>query len=94
MSPWTDGDTDYCVEDTEDGFKLYVWHERWQFFRSSAAIEKTGLKALYVIADEIAEERKKPIEEIVERKVKSDTGRTFWGVTSWSAVVRVFWKKG
>jgi hypothetical protein len=92
MTPWTDGDTSYCVEDTEDGFKLYIWHERFQFFRSSATIEKTGKQAMYNIADEIAEKRKRKIEELSDRKIKSDVGRTFWAVTSWSAMARVFWK--
>lgn len=92
MTLWSDGDTLYKTVDTEDGFKLYVWHERFQFFRSSAAIERTGIRALLNIADEISEERKKPIEEIVERKIRTDIGRTFWAMTSWSGVARVYWK--
>lgn len=93
MKPWTDGYSSYKVEDTDSGFKLYVWHEKMQCFKSSAAIEKSGKAAMYNIADEVAEERKRPIEEIVERKVKFNIGRTFWTITSWSAVVNVLWKK-
>jgi hypothetical protein len=93
MKLWSDGATEYAVEDTEDGFNLSLFHSRWQFFRSSAAIEKTGKEAMYAIADEVAAERKRPIGDISDRRIKSNMGRTFWGTTSWAAMVRVLWKE-
>ena len=93
MTEWRDGDTEYAFDEHDDGFTLYVFHSRFQFFKSSERIAATGRDALEAIAEEIAEENNKEIEPIKKSKIKSEIGRSGWDVTSWSAMVRVYYKK-
>jgi hypothetical protein len=88
-----DGNTEYLIEDHSDGFTASVFYRRFQLFKSSDNIREAGKSALFAVVHEKADSVGKAIEPIDETRLKANIGRTFWGTTSWSGQVRVFWKK-
>lgn len=88
-----DENTEYRVEEQEDGFTLYFWYERFIAFGSQKQTAELGKAKLLNIAYELADERRKEIKTVNEQRIKSNTGKTFWDISSWSAMVKVFWKK-
>jgi hypothetical protein len=88
-----DDRTDYRVENAEDGFTLYVWYQHYQAFKSTKNIVEEGKQALCNVAFAVSDKCKKPIEQVNEQRIKYDVGRTFWGITSYSATVKCFYKK-
>lgn len=84
--------TEYCVEDQPDGFTAYVWYGRYQFASWGARIAEEGKAKLLLVVKETSENREKPIRNVDELSITSNVGRNFWGTTSWSGMVRCYYR--
>jgi hypothetical protein len=88
-----DKSTEYCVEDADDGFTLFVYHKRYQMFGNDSLLSASGMEAAETIAQKEANARSKFIQDLDAKPVKANTGRDAAGNSSWSAVIRVLYKK-
>jgi hypothetical protein len=90
-----DKDTEYGIEQTEDGFGITVYYSRYQFIPESDALAMACKSQLTSIAWEYAEKVGKEIEPINEQRIRISMGRNgFTGITSCQAFAVVKWKKG
>ena len=74
-----DKNTLYRVDDQEDGFTITVSYSRYQFIPESEAVTMAGKSALLSIAYDVADSRRRPIEQINEQRIKMSLG-FFWFV--------------
>ncbi len=81
-----DRDTEYAVEDREDGFSITVYYSRYQFIPESSAVATACKNQLTAIAWEYAENKGKEIEPINEQRIRISMGRNgLTGITSCQA---------
>lgn len=89
-----DKDTEYSIEDRQDGFYLSVYYSRYQFVPESSAVATACKQALTALAWEIAEKKDKQIDPVNEQRIRISMGRNgFSGITSCQASVDVKWKQ-
>lgn len=83
-----DHNTEYTIQDKDNGFTLTVYYERYQFIPESDSVLQACKSNLTAIAYEIAEARGKKIKPINEQRIKVSMGRNgLTGITSCSASV-------
>lgn len=89
-----DKNTEYRVDDENDGFTITVIYTRYQFIPESDAVAMAGKSALLSIAHDVADERGRPIEQINEQRIRMSMGRNgLSGITTWSGTVKAFYRK-
>lgn len=89
-----DRDTEYTIEQMNDGFAITVLYSKYQFVPESDAIALSCKQAITTIAYEYADKNGRKIEPINEQRIKLSTGRNgLSGVTSCSANAVVEWKR-
>jgi hypothetical protein len=82
--------TEYAVEDTQAGFKLYVTYRRYQFIPESSAVNEARTSELLSLAHDIVAERGKALQPINEQRIRKSMGRNgVTGINSWSGMVTV-----
>ena len=85
-----DKDTEYSVEDNQNGFVLSIFYERYQFTPESTSVAASCKSALTSLAWEIAQKKGRDIQQINDQQIKLSMGRNgFTGITSCSASVPV-----
>ncbi len=85
-----DKDTEYRIDDIENGFTINIYYSRYQMFPESSVVAASCKSALTSIAYEYAEAKGKKIKPINEQRIKISMGRSeFTGITSCSAMVKV-----
>jgi len=90
-----DKDTEYGIEQREDGFGITVYYSRYQFIPESDAVTVACKSQLTSIAWEYADKVGKEIEPINEQRIRISMGRNgFTGITSCQAFALVKWKEG
>jgi len=88
-----DRDTEYAVQDSDDGFGLTVYYSRYQFIPESSAVATACKSMLTSIAWEYAEKKNRTIMPINEQKIRLSMGRNgLSGITSCQAFVTVNYK--
>ena len=88
-----DKDTEYRVDDEENGFKVTVYYARYQFMPESDVVASAGKSALLHIALEEAKTRGHEIQKINEQEIQMSMGRNgLSGITSYSGVVVVHYE--
>ena len=81
-----DKDTEYGVQETDDGFGITVYYSRYQFIPESDAVATACKSQLTAIAYEYAENKGKEIEPINEQRIRLSMGRNgLSGITSCQA---------
>ena len=81
-----DKDTEYGLEERDDGFAITVYYSRYQFIPESDALAVACKSMLTAIAHEVADGRGKPINQINEQKIRLSFGRNgISGITSCQA---------
>jgi hypothetical protein len=81
-----DKDTEYGLEERDDGFAITVLYSRYQYFPESDALGDACKSMLTAIAHEVADGRGKPINQINEQKIRLSFGRNgITGITSCQA---------
>jgi len=89
-----DRDTEYSIEETEDGFTVTVYYSRYQFWPESPAVATACKSQLTAIAWDQSEKKGKAIEPINEQRIRISMGRNILtGITSCQAHAIVKWKK-
>jgi len=89
-----DKDTEYGVEQNDDGFSIVLYYSRYQFIPESSAVATACKSNITAIAYEYADSKKKEIEPINEQRIKISMGRNgFSGITSCQATAVVKWKQ-
>jgi hypothetical protein len=90
-----DKDTEYGIEDREDGFGITVFYSRYQFIPESDAVATACKSQLTAIAWEHSDKLGKPIENVNEQRIRISMGRNgISGITSCQATAIVNWKQG
>lgn len=85
-----DKDTEYGIEEQEDGFSINVYYSRYQFIPESEAVATACKSQLTAIAWEEADKRGRKIEPINEQRIRISMGRNgFSGITSCQATAIV-----
>lgn len=85
-----DENTKYRIDEMEEGFKLSVLYEKYQFAKDRDSVADDGFERLQSIAMEIACERGKKIKQLDRDFIKIGTGRDWLkGVTSWAGIAKV-----
>jgi hypothetical protein len=85
-----DKDTEYGIEEREDGFSITVYYSRYQFIPESDAVATACKSQLTAIAWEEADKRGRKIEPINEQRIRISMGRNgFSGITSCQATAIV-----
>ena len=85
-----DHNTEYTIQEKDDGFTLTLYYERYQFIPESDSVLQACKSNLTAIAYEVAENKGKKIKPINEQRIKISMGRNgFTGITSCSASVPV-----
>ena len=88
-----DKDTEYGIEDGEDGFGITVYYSRYQFIPESDAVATACKSQLTAIAWEHADNAGKEIEPVNEQRIRISMGRNgISGITSCQANAIVKWK--
>jgi hypothetical protein len=88
-----DKDTEYNVENREDGFGITVYYSRYQFIPESEAVATACKSQLTAIAWEYSDKISKNINPINEQRIRISMGRNgFTGVTSCQASALVTWE--
>ncbi len=88
-----DKDTQYGIEDREDGFAITVYYSRYQFIPESSAVATACKSQLTAIAWEHSDNVGKDIEPINEQRIRISMGRNgVSGITSCQANAIVKWK--
>lgn len=81
-----DKDTEYGVQETNDGFSITVYYSRYQFIPESDAVATACKSQLTAIAYEYAENNGREIEPINEQRIRISMGRNgLSGITSCQA---------
>lgn len=89
-----DKDTEYAIEEREDGFSITVYYSRYQFIPESGAVATACKSMLTSLAWEIADKKGKEIEQINEQQIRISMGRNgITGITSCQAYAIAKWKK-
>ena len=89
-----DKDTEYGIEERDDGFAITVYYSRYQFIPESAAVAIACKSQLTTIAWEHSDSVGKEIEPVNEQRIRISMGRNgFTGITSCQANAVVKWKK-
>jgi len=89
-----DKDTEFGIEEREDGFGITVFYSRYQLIPESDAVAKACQSQLTAIAWEHADKLGRPIEQVNEQRIRISMGRNgFTGITSCQASTIVSWKK-
>ncbi len=87
-----DKDTEYGVEENNNGFALTVYYSRYQFIPESDALATACRSALTSIAWEISDKKGKKIEPLNEQRIRISLGRNgFSGITSCQAFATINW---
>lgn len=87
-----DKDTEYGVEESENGFGITVYYSRYQFIPESDAVATACKSQLTAIAWEYAESVGKEIIPVNEQRIRISMGRNgFSGITSCQATAIVKW---
>ena len=90
-----DKDTEYGIEDRENGFAITVYYSRYQFFPESDALAIACKSQLTALAWEHAENIGKEIEPINEQRIRVSMGRNgLSAITSCQANATAKWKQG
>lgn len=88
-----DRDTEYAIENRDDGFAITVYYSRCQFIPESSAVATACKFALTALAHEVAEKGGHQIEPIDEQRIRLSMGRNgFTGITSCSAQAVTKWR--
>jgi len=88
-----DKDTEYGIENRDDGFGITVYYSRYQFIPESDAVATACKSQLTSIAWEHSDKAGKPIEPVNEQRIRISMGRNgISGITSCQATVIVKWK--
>lgn len=88
-----DKDTQYSVQNTDDGFILAVYCTKFQFVEQAEVVVEMCRSALTAIAWEISDKSNRPIEPPDNQRILFSTGRNeFTGVTSCHGTLKVFWE--
>ncbi|MEZ8187550.1 hypothetical protein ACED29_17215 [Shewanella sp. 5S214] len=88
-----DKDTEYGIEDREDGFGITVYYSRYQFIPESDAVATACKSQLTAIAWEHSDKVGKPIANVNEQRIRISMGRNgISGITSCQATAIVNWK--
>ena len=88
-----DKDTEYGIENRDDGFGITVYYSRYQFIPESDAVATACKSQLTAIAWEHSDKAGKPIEPVNEQRIRISMGRNgFSGITSCQATAAVKWK--
>lgn len=89
-----DKDTEYGIEERDDGFMITVYYSRYQFIPESDAVATACRSQLTAIAWDHSDDKGHKIEPINEQRVRISMGRNgFSGITSCQASVVVKWAK-
>lgn len=87
-----DKDTEYGIENREDGFSITVYYSRYQFVPESSAVAMACKSQLTAIAWEHADNQGKKIEPVNEQRIRISMGRNgISGITSCQANTIVKW---
>ena len=87
-----DKDTEYNVDERENGFVVTVYYSRYQFIPESDAVALACKQALTAIAHEVAERKGQRIEPVNEQRIRISMGRNgLSGITSCSATGPAIW---
>jgi hypothetical protein len=88
-----DDDTEYAVEQTANGFNIYVNYSRHQYFPETNIVVASCKSALTSIAYEYADQKGRQIMPINEQRIKISTGRNgMSGMTSCSSMAVIEWQ--
>ncbi|MDA9260909.1 hypothetical protein N9P58_03475 [Puniceicoccaceae bacterium] len=88
-----DKDTTYRVDERDDGFTITMYYSRYQFIPESAAVSMAAKSNLTSICYEVADSKGIEIKPINEQRIKMSMGRNgLSGITSWTGVVKAFYK--
>lgn len=88
-----DKDTEYRIEEAQDGFTVTVYYSRYQFIPETSATFEACKSALTNIAYDHADHIGKPIEQINEQRIRVSSGRNgLTGITSCSATTSAKFK--
>jgi hypothetical protein len=88
-----DKDTEYRIDESEDGFTVTVYYSRYQFIPESGAVVTACKSALTSLAHEHAEAKGKTILPVNDQRIKLSMGRNgFTGITSCSATVKTLYR--
>lgn len=88
-----DKDTEYGIDEREDGFGITVYYSRYQFIPESDAVATACKSQLTAIAWEHSDKVGKPIENVNEQRIRISMGRNgISGITSCQATAIVKWK--
>ncbi|EKO3833989.1 hypothetical protein NTH52_005016 [Vibrio harveyi] len=89
-----DKDTEYGIEEREDGFGITVYYSRYQFIPESDALAEACKSQLTAIAWDHADNVSREIEPLNEQRIRISMGRNgLTGVTSCQANGVVKWAK-
>lgn len=88
-----DKDTEYGIEDNNNGFGITIFYSRYQFVPESGAVASACKSQLTSIAWEHSDKVGKVIEPINEQRIRVSMGRNgLTGITSCQASTTVKWK--
>ncbi|MCG7865854.1 MAG: hypothetical protein JAY74_05700 [Candidatus Thiodiazotropha taylori] len=88
-----DKDTEYGIENLDDGFIITVYYSRYQFFPESDVIASACKSQLTAITWEHSDITGQPIEPVNEQRIRISMGRNgLTGITSCQATAIVKWK--
>ena len=88
-----DKDTEYGIEDREDGFGITIYYSRYQFIPESDAVAIACKSQLTAIAWEHSDQIEKEISPVNEQRIRISMGRNgISGITSCQATAVVKWK--
>ena len=88
-----DKDTEYGVEEREDGFGITVYYSRYQFIPESGAVATACKSQITAIAWEHSDNVGKEIEPVNEQRIRISMGRNgLTGITSCQANAIIKWK--
>ena len=89
-----DKDTEYGIEDSEDGFGITVYYSRYQFIPESGSVATACKSQLTAIAWEYADKKGKELIPINDQRIRISMGRNgFTGITSCQANAIAKWAK-
>ncbi len=89
-----DKDTEYGIENRENGFSITVYYSRYQFIPESDAVAFACKSQLTAIAWEHSDNEGKKIEPVNEQRIRISMGRNgLSGITSCQANAVVKWLK-
>lgn len=88
-----DKDTEYGIENREDGFAITVFYSRYQFMPESYAVATACKSQLTAIAWEHADNQGREIKPVNEQRIRISMGRNvLTGITSCQANAIAKWE--